>query len=160
MKQKVQNKRKGFTMVELIVVVAIIGILSSLIVPKVQNSLKRAKDTKAIATLATFRTAFNLYYTEQGEKVVEGGSRLKVADLKKLIDADYLDKSSLKVNYGGNTAVETTEITLEAGSIIDTATEVAEEDKSLNILVDEDGINLNFSNIGKKDTSGKEWSEY
>ncbi|HEC77909.1 MAG TPA: type II secretion system protein [candidate division WOR-3 bacterium] len=46
MKIKRKQKKNGFTMVEILVVVAIIGILSSLVTWNVSNSIKRAREAQ------------------------------------------------------------------------------------------------------------------
>lgn len=82
-------KKEGFTLIEVLVVIAIIGILSTIITPKVTMFLAKGKDAKVIATLSSLRTASELYYLENGkgikEKDSEGNySELNAGDLEKM----------------------------------------------------------------------------
>ena len=54
-------KRKGFTLVELLMVVIIIGILVTLAVPNYYKSIERTKGAKAKANLKTIRDAETIY---------------------------------------------------------------------------------------------------
>jgi prepilin-type N-terminal cleavage/methylation domain-containing protein len=38
-----KNKRKGFTIVELVIVIAIVAILTAIIIPVISNAVKKAK---------------------------------------------------------------------------------------------------------------------
>ncbi len=56
---KIKRKRKGFTIVELIVVMAIIAILTLIAVPMFKNYIEKAEDTKEIANANTaYEAAF------------------------------------------------------------------------------------------------------
>lgn len=61
------RKQKGFTLVELLVVVAIIGLLSTLAVVSLNGIRERARDTKRLSDLDAIRNAFELVKTEKGD---------------------------------------------------------------------------------------------
>lgn len=65
-------RNKGFSLIELLVVLGIIGILSSFITPKVMTYMAKGKDTKVIAVLESLRTASQLYYLEEGKSFIQG----------------------------------------------------------------------------------------
>jgi general secretion pathway protein G len=52
---------KGFTLIELMVVILIIGVLAALIVPKVMSRPDEARMTAAKSDIATITQALNLY---------------------------------------------------------------------------------------------------
>ena len=56
-----RNTMKGFTLVELLMVVIIIGILATLAIPNYVRSVERSKGSKAIAGMDSIRKA-NLQY--------------------------------------------------------------------------------------------------
>ncbi|WP_227765939.1 type II secretion system protein GspG [Zhaonella formicivorans] len=62
--RKLLKDEKGFTLIELMVVVVIIGILAAIAVPAFSNSSDKAKVSKAKADLRTLESALAVYYAE------------------------------------------------------------------------------------------------
>jgi len=59
-----KTSQKGFTLVELMITIVIIGILASVAIPLYTANVKRAKAAEADAALGTIRTALRVYYAE------------------------------------------------------------------------------------------------
>lgn len=58
-------KRKGFTLLELIIVVIIIGVLAGIAIPQYLNAVEKAKVSKAKANLVVMNQAERFYHAEQ-----------------------------------------------------------------------------------------------
>jgi len=55
---------KGFTLIELMVVIVILGILAAVIAPRVPQFVNKAKEGKTKGNLGTLRSALNIYYSD------------------------------------------------------------------------------------------------
>ena len=60
--ENVMNAQKGFTLIELMIVIAIIGILAAIAIPAYQNYIKRAAYTEVTSAIAPIKTAVDTCY--------------------------------------------------------------------------------------------------
>jgi len=61
------NHDRGFSLLELMIVIVIIAVLAAIAVPIYGNSVKRAKQAEADAALGSIRGQLRIYYAEFGE---------------------------------------------------------------------------------------------
>lgn len=59
--------QKGFTLLELLVVIGIIGLLASILVVNLTSARRRARDTKRVADIRNLQTASEDYYGKNGK---------------------------------------------------------------------------------------------
>ena len=66
MKKDKQNQRqkRGFTLIELMIVIAIIGILAAIAVPNFTQARKKAKLKACVANMSTLDSALEMYMME------------------------------------------------------------------------------------------------
>jgi prepilin-type N-terminal cleavage/methylation domain-containing protein len=88
---------KGFTLIELIIVVIIIGILSAIGGPIMSRTVAKAKKAEALAALGTIRTAERLYSVEKGDYP---------ATIDAVAAAGFMNLSDLDGKYFMNTAYD------------------------------------------------------
>ncbi len=60
------NQTHGFTLIELMVVIVILGILAGLIVPRIMGRPEEAKQLKAKLTIESLETSLRLYKLDIG----------------------------------------------------------------------------------------------
>ena len=66
MQPKKQRRNEGFTLIEMVMVLVIIGILAAIIVPQFNVQMDAARQAQTQANLSTLRSAIALYYKLSG----------------------------------------------------------------------------------------------
>ncbi len=62
-----KTAQKGFTLIELMIVVAIIGILAAIAIPQYQNYVTKSQVTRGIGELGAYKTIVDLCLTDSKE---------------------------------------------------------------------------------------------
>jgi len=86
LRQLTRKTRAGFTLVEIMIVVAIIALLAAIAVPGFLRARKRSQASKILNDLRLISSAMDQYAIEAGKK---GGDNIAIADWTK-----YLKKST------------------------------------------------------------------
>ena len=61
-----RNTEEGFTLIEIMVVILILGLLATIVVQSLRGATDKAKRTKAMADLHELQTALDRYYLDSG----------------------------------------------------------------------------------------------
>lgn len=64
---KLLNRRAGFTLIEIMLVVVIVGMLATLLTISIPKQLDKARKNKATADIAALATAVQAYYMDEGK---------------------------------------------------------------------------------------------
>jgi prepilin-type N-terminal cleavage/methylation domain-containing protein len=102
MKTKLSQGRQGFTLVEIMIVVAIIALLASIAVPGFLRARKRSQASRIINDLRLIDNAVDMYAIESNKST---GNTVNVADWTKYIKAGtnlYLTGKDILGNTYGN----------------------------------------------------------
>ena len=62
----VKSRQRGFTLLEILIVMAIVGVLATIAIPRFNNSLAVANTAKVQADLRILNSAILLYQSEKG----------------------------------------------------------------------------------------------
>ena len=154
-------KNKGFSLLEVCIGIALIGIMISIGGPKIRKYIASGKDTRTIATLSTLRTASELYYTEKGEPVFDKEKDDITDAIKKL--RVYLDPKTYrfiengKLEIGGSRKNDDLEAPLNYGGEVQLTFINPNDTEDAG-----DGIYiwLEPEQGQEYDSKGQKWSEY
>ena len=98
--------RKGFTLVELLIVIVVIGVLSAMMMLSATEAISSAKASNIIAGLTTFKKALTHWYIDNYEKVYKdkGSKEYKIHNIKNAqnLGALMMNQPDLVTRYIGN----------------------------------------------------------
>lgn len=104
LQQKLTDNR-GFTLIEIMVVMVILGILASMIVPKIMDRPDEARQTKAAIDIGALSQALQLYKLDNGKYPTTDQGLQALVDppsvgrlAKKWKKGGYLDKSKVPMD--------------------------------------------------------------
>jgi prepilin-type N-terminal cleavage/methylation domain-containing protein len=86
-KAKRYRKNRGFTLLEILIVLAIIGVMAAALIPKIESAMNKSHDSQLVMDLTTLDSGARLYEIERGESP---------ASYQVLIDGKYVPAK----NYG------------------------------------------------------------
>ncbi len=110
------NKRKGFTLVELLVVIAILAILAAVVVVGYTSFIKKANESNALSELNQIRNVITTSIIVDGEEAVdlEGGTVVTFAydgeSLSATLNPEDAENFSTKVVAAINILAEAEEL--------------------------------------------------
>ena len=100
--QKLNTKRGGFTLVEIMIVVSIIALLASIAVPNFLRSRKRAQATAVLEDLRMIDEGIDQYALENNKS---GGSAVNWTDVRRYLKTGSRLEASGGVDIIGGTYV-------------------------------------------------------
>ncbi|HSQ88647.1 type II secretion system protein [Romboutsia sp.] len=134
-----KKNNKGFTLVELLVVIAIIGILAVVAVPALLKNINKAKVADVESDYSSIKSAVLSYYADKNEMPTTTTEEIEGSEVttewnKKL--ADYMDSVPTEAKFGGTYTLD-----LENNTLYLTITDVKATDEQVNKLKDDIGGN-------------------
>ena len=87
---EVTEKDEGFTLVELLIVIVILGILATIVVFAVRGITDQGQTSSCKATAKTYEVAIEAYYANYGNSVNPTGDQLAAAGLIRKYDSSAI----------------------------------------------------------------------
>jgi prepilin-type N-terminal cleavage/methylation domain-containing protein len=161
------RKVKGFTLIELMIVVAIIGILAAVAIPKFADLLTKSKESTVKANLGAVRSAITIYYSDtEGENPGELFAGLTQANryMPAVAGVESLGRFVIPNHTGnvGHSGALFANLSDAGGVLADTNDDgTADADESgSDTLVYEDGTGTVWVNCTHNDTKNSIWTYY
>ena len=113
------KRNSGFSLVELMIVIVIIGVLAAVAVPIYSNNVMKAKMSEADAALGSIRTMLRVYYGENGEYINSANTAVAGLSGVDIKEAELAGKYFNAASYTYEGSADTFLITCAKGDILD-----------------------------------------
>ncbi|WP_434358412.1 pilin [Parasalinivibrio latis] len=104
------KKQQGFSLIELMIVVAVIGVLSAIAIPAYQDYVKKSEAAAGLATLRSLQTNIDLYQQEKGSfpaAVTDVGGNTDMTNLGSITLAATASGGTATFAFNANTSINT-----------------------------------------------------
>jgi len=71
-KMRIRNDQRGFTLVELVIIIVILGLIGAVAIPKYYNMVTKAKESAAKGALGGLRSGISIFYANEALNEPEG----------------------------------------------------------------------------------------
>lgn len=142
MQKFIKKMKKGFTIMELVIVIAVIAILAAVLIPTFSNITENAKESAAMQEARNELTTYSVDHTEAltSDYVIESHGYYFLVD-NGSFNATAADEGDITdINSG-------TEITVTVGDDSYTVTITTESSKATKLNVNADGETLYNENV-------------
>jgi prepilin-type N-terminal cleavage/methylation domain-containing protein len=148
-REAMKNLKRGFTLIELMIVVAIIGILAAIAVPKFADLIRKSTEGASKGNLGSIRSALSIYYGDMEGQYPSSISGLTVGG--KYLAALPMSKAP---NYHQDSALETGGLLTVGNAITDAG------GWSYNNVAGDSNAGSLAVNCTHTDTKGSIWTSY
>ncbi|MCG7498164.1 pilin [Vibrio sp. Of7-15] len=98
------KKQKGFTLIELMIVVAVIGVLSAIAIPKYQEFAQKGAVSSGIATLSGLKTNIEDYMASNGSFPSTSSAVGAINSPIGMVDLDSAVSGGIKITFSEGAA--------------------------------------------------------
>jgi len=150
------QRTRGFTLVEVMVVVVIIGVLAAMSLPAYRRITMRSKTAAVVGDLRSFSTAFITYSLQNGRYPPNALAQEIPTGMVGALSNGFIQKSPIGGVYKWNFNVSADGITAKAAILIETGGgQAVSDDTDLREMIDKemDDGDLDTGNVRKGDTN-------
>jgi len=119
--------QKGFTLIELMIVVAIIGILAAIAIPAYQDYVIRSQVSEGLTLASSVKTSVAEYFADRGQwPATNTDLGITQAPSGKYVTAVTVDNGTITIQYGNdaNTAIAGANNTMSLKPLVSTNLDV------------------------------------